>query len=252
MRPCSAIVAALLVALALPAAAREPVTLFAAASTARALGEAAALFREQEGLALREVHASSGTLARQIGHGAPAALFVSANSEWMDYLEARGRLVEGSRVALFGNRLVLAAPADGAWRLEIAPGLPLAERLGDRPLALADPAHAPLGRYAREALQTLGVWEALSPRAARAQDATAALALVARGEAGAGIVYRTDAMGSERVRIVDVFPSSAHSPIRYELALVAGRATPEARRLHAFLRSEAARAVYARHGFLVE
>jgi molybdate transport system substrate-binding protein len=243
--------AALLVCGAAVAAGGErPVTVYAAASLAEALEEIGAAYGSRDGVPVRFAFAASSQLARQIEAGADADLYFSADERWMDYLEARGLIERASRRNLLGNRLVLVAPADSAVALTIAPGFPLAAALGDGRLACADPDTVPAGRYAREALTRLGVWERVGPRLARADNVRGALALVARGEAPLGIVYETDAAVERRVRTVGVFPAQAHAPIRYPLALTRA-AAPRAAAFLAYLEGPEARAVFERYRFSV-
>ncbi len=233
-------------------AAPGAVLVFAAASTADAMTRAGAAHRAASGGGggpIRFSFAASSTLARQIENGAPAGLFVSANRNWMDYLSRRGLIVTGSRVDLLHNRLVLIAPLSSPLGIRIGPGFPLAAALGDGRLAIADPAHVPAGIYARQALTRLGIWRDVRLRTARAGDVRAALALVERGEAVAGIVYASDAMASRNVRTLDVFPRDSHDAIAYPAALVKANDSIAARRFLNFLKSAPAQAIFARHGF---
>lgn len=193
--------------------------------------------------------AGSSALARQIEAGGPADISISADAPWMDHLETRGAIREGSRRVLLGNRLVLVAPLTSKAKLRIGEGFPLARALGDRRLAMAEPETVPAGRYGRAALITLGVWRDVEPKVARAENVRAALALVERGEAPFGIVYATDAKASAKVRVVGVFPEASHPPIRYPAALVKTSANPEAAAFLGFLASREARAIFARYGF---
>lgn len=237
------------VAMAAASPRAETVTVFAAASTADAMGEAIVLYNETENGSVRASFAASSTLARQIENGAPADLYLSASLRWMDYLSERGLIAASSRRRLMGNRLVLVAPRDSTLEIVPAPGFRLAEALGEGRLAMGDPDHVPAGIYGRQALEALGVWERVEPRIARTGDARAALALVARGEAAAGIAYATDAAISDAVRVVAEFPADSHAPVSYEAALVAGRESVAAERFLAFLASGPARRVFRRHGF---
>lgn len=193
--------------------------------------------------------AASSALARQIEAGAPADLFVSADTTWMDHVAAKGLVRAGTRAPLLTNRLVLVAPAAQPLRLSIARGFPLAAALGRGRLALADPDSVPAGRYGRAALTSLGVWTAVAPRVARAENVRAALAFVSRGEARAGIVYATDARADPRVRIVGVFPAASHPPITYPIAQLARSINPGAARFRTFLLSRGGQAIFARYGF---
>jgi molybdate transport system substrate-binding protein len=222
--------------------------IFAAASTTEIVNAAIADYKTGR---VRASYASSGALARQIDAGAPADIYLSANQNWVDWLEKRGRITRGQRRELLGNRLVLITPLASKIALKIGPGFPLAAALGGGRLAIADPAHVPAGQYAQEALKKLGVWDGISRRAARAPNVRAVLALVDRGEAAAGIVYRTDALRSIRVRMVDSFPARTHRRIAYSLALIAPGTDRAAIALFAYLRSPRAQAIYRRFGFEV-
>ncbi|WP_340119753.1 molybdate ABC transporter substrate-binding protein [Pelagibius sp. 7325] len=226
-----------------------PVTLFAAASTTEAVNEIAEAYAAATGGSIRPVVASSSTLARQIAQGAPADLFLSANVTWMDHLDGRQAIVPETRVALLSNRLVLVAPADSPLRLRLSPDLDLGALLGDGRLAVGDPAHVPAGIYARHALEALGLWAQVEDKLAQSANVRAALALVDRGEAAAGIVYETDAAIAPRVKIVDVFPSEVTPAITYPLAIVAGHDSPAVRRVYDFLTGDAAAAIFRKYGF---
>lgn len=222
---------------------------YAAASIAPALEEMANTFRAQASGVVIVVSGASSALARQIENGAPANLYVSANRGWVDYLAERRMLSEGGRKAIAANALVLIAPAKRPITLTIEPGMALANALQSRPLAICDPGHVPCGMYARDALESLAVWETLARQTIRAPNARAALAWVARGEAGAGIVYGSDAASEPRVTTVGQFPAKSHEPIVYEVAKVRGHDSLTAYAFHAFLSSPAAQKILLRHGF---
>ncbi len=223
-----------------------PLLVFAAASLNNALDE---VVRAYPGPRPVPSYAASSVLARQIERGAPASIYLSANKQWMDYLERHGLLVPGTRRDLLGNRLVLIAPAATARPVRIAPGMPLARWLGPQGrLALGDPHHVPAGIYAKAALESLGVWDSVRGRIAAAANVRAALALVARGEAPLGIVYATDAMAEPAVRVVGRFDPSLHPPIVYPLALVKG-AAPGAHAFAEYLEGPAARRIFEKYGF---
>lgn len=242
-----ALLAAFCLAFASAAAqAQERLLVFAAASLRNALDDAALGFTGPRPVIS---YAGSSSLAKQIERGAPAALFISADRDWMNYLERRGLLEPGTRRDLLGNRLVLVAPASTASHARIEPGMPLARWLGKRGrLAMGDPNHVPAGKYAKAALESLGVWQSVRGRIAATENVRVALALVARDEAPLGIVYQTDAREEPGVRVIGVFDASLHPPIVYPMALLKG-APPAARRFAAYLLSDQARAVFRKHGF---
>ncbi|HET9019592.1 MAG TPA: molybdate ABC transporter substrate-binding protein, partial [Acetobacteraceae bacterium] len=191
-----------------PARAEAGLTVFAAASLTDALRDVAALWEGAGHAKPRLAFGSSSTLARQIGQGAPADLFASADARWMDDVAAQGLIAAGTRRDLLGNALVLVVPAARARTVTIGPGLDLAALLGPAGrLAVGDPAHVPAGIYARAALRHLGLWAGVAGRLAPAEDVRAALLLVERGEAPAGIVYATDAAVAPGVAVAGTFPA---------------------------------------------
>ena len=205
-----AIAAALLVLATLPARALDQttVTVFAAASLTDALGKIGQAYEAAGNGHVVFNFAASSLLARQIGSSAGTDMFISADTDWMDYLDNRGLIAHATRVNLLGNHLALIAPADSNVTVTIAPHFDLAGALGGGRLALADPDSVPAGKYARAALTSLGVWDGVSGHLAPAENVRAALAYVARGEAPLGIVYTTDAMAEPKVRIVGTFPAN--------------------------------------------
>jgi molybdate transport system substrate-binding protein len=227
----------------------QGVLIFAAASLQTALDELQPALERASGTRVVMSYAASSALARQIESGAPADLFISADLDWMDYLDRRGLIRRDSRVNLVGNQLVLVAPARASIApVAIAPGFPLAALLGSNRLAVANPDSVPAGTYAKAALTSLGVWDSVQSRLAAAENVRAGLVLVSRGECPLGIVYRTDAAADPGVRIVGVFPDRTHAPIVYPAALTA-TAAPQASRVLAYLQSQAAMAVFRRQGF---
>ncbi|MEW6168482.1 MAG: molybdate ABC transporter substrate-binding protein [Pseudomonadota bacterium] len=247
-RLCAILALALGVALPVSATRASGPMVYAAASLRNALDDALAVWQRQSGKAATVNYGPSNALARQIEAGAPADLFISADLDWMRYLQQRGLTQKDSTHAWLGNRLVLVAPRDSPAQLAIAPGFALGAALGDGRLAICNPA-VPAGRYGRAALQALGVWNDVAARVALADNVRAALALVARGEVPLGIVYATDAKAEPAVRTVDVFPGGTHPPILYPIALLRDSSHPGARALLDFLRSEQARASFEKAGF---
>ena len=235
---------------AAPWARAETITVFAAASLREALGAAVKPFESATGNKVVVSYAASNALAKQIEAGAPATLFISADLEWMDYVEKRGDVVAGTRRNLLGNDLVLVAPAASAVFLRITPGFDLAKALGGGRLALANPAAVPAGKYARAALMSLGAWAGVEKRLAPVENVRAALALVSRNEAPLGIVYRTDAMADKGVRMVDAFPAGSFPAIVYPMAELKG-STAATHALAQHLASPAARPTWLRYGFHV-
>lgn len=195
----------------------RPLDLFAAASLREVLDAAAAQYNRSSGRRVRATYAGSAQLARQIAQGAPADLFISADEDWMDWLEGRGLIEIAARRRLAANRLVLVAPASAsasAGKIDLASPDAVVQRLGEGRLAIAE-ASVPAGRYGRQALMRLNLWSEVKDRLAPTADVRAALALVARGETPLGVVYATDARVEPKVRVAAVFPTDAHVPILY-------------------------------------
>lgn len=241
----SALLALLLAATATRA--EEPVRVFAAASLADALTEAAARWQAAGHASPSLAFGASSALARQIDAGAPADVFFSADAGWMDYLHERGRIDPATRIALLGNALVLVAPTGRAPAVRFEPGFDFAGALTGK-LCLAEPGVVPAGIYAQQALEHLGWWGAVKARVVGADDVRTALSFVERGECALGIVYATDARGSRKAVIVGEFPTASHAPIIYPVALVRGARTGSADFL-AWLRGAEAQAIFHRHGF---
>ena len=236
----------------LRARAAEPVTVFAAASLTDALRDLDPVWQNAGHPPLRMIFASSSTLARQIESGAPANLFASADEQWADELDKKGLLAPGTRKDLLGNELVLVVPKDRARTVAINRDLDLQALLGpDGRIATGDPAHVPAGIYAKQALTRLGLWNRVENRIAGAPDVRAALLLVERGEAPAGIVYGTDAAASSGVAVAGVFPADSHDPVTYPFAVVKDGDTPDTRALLQFLAGPEAQAVWRKRGFAV-
>jgi molybdate transport system substrate-binding protein len=233
-----------------PALAQDKsLTVFAAASVKNALDDIDAAYTAKTGLKIVASYAASSALAKQIEQGAPADIFVSADTDWMDNAIARKAVNEPTRVNLLGNSLVLIAPKDSKVdNVAIGPGFDLAKLAGDGKIATADVKSVPVGKYAKASLEKLGAWTAAEPKFAMTETVRAALALVARGEAALGIVYSTDAKVEPGVKIVGTFPADSHPPIIYPVAATT-TAKSEASDYLAFMRSSAAKTVFEKYGF---
>jgi len=227
------------------------VTFFAAASTAPALEAVAQAYSKYTGVEIITVYAASSTLAKQIAEGAPADLFLSANAQWMDYLEARDVILVNSRHTLLNNQLVCIVPADSSLEsLDLTRLDSFETALGPLGrIAMGNPGHVPAGIYAKQALQTLELWNALSSRIASMSDVRVAVAMVTRAETPLGIVYATDALNSNKVRVVAKISTNTHSAITYPIALVKG-GNPEAGEFLEYVKGPEATAIFKAFGFI--
>jgi molybdate transport system substrate-binding protein len=227
----------------------KTLTVFAAASLKNALDDVDAAFTAKSGVKVVASYAASSALARQIEQGAPADVFVSADTDWMDYTIGKRTINGATRINLLGNAIVLIAPKDSKIDdVKIGPGFDLAKLAGDGRIATGDVNAVPVGKYAKAALEKLGAWQAAGPKFAFAENVRAALLLVSRGEAALGIVYSTDAKVDPGVKIVGTFPADSHPAIIYPVAATT-TAKPEAADYLAFLRSSAAKAIFEKYGF---
>jgi molybdate transport system substrate-binding protein len=240
---------ALYLTIASPSATAADVTAFAAASLKDAMDEQAKRFERSTGNKVIVSYGASNALAKQIEAAAPADIFISADLDWMDYLDQRHLLAPNTRVNLLRNTLVLIAPSSSNSTLKIGPNFGFAAALGTEKLAMANPDSVPAGKYGKSALEKLGVWTSVEKQVARAETVRAALVLVSRGEAPFGIVYKTDALADKGVKLLDTFPPDSHPPIVYPAALVATSKSTAAKPLLDYLRSVPARAVWEKYGF---
>jgi molybdate transport system substrate-binding protein len=232
------------------AASARDVMVFAAATLQDALDEATTRFQAEAHIGVPVSYGPSAALVKQIANGAPADIFISADADWMNEAEHEGLLYPASRFDLLSSRLVLIAARDSEAAVEIKPGFDLAALLGSGRLAMCDPMMMPAGRYGRAALLSLGVWDSVKDRVAQAATVRAAMIYVSRGEAPLGIVFDTDAVADTSVKIIGTFPRDSHPAIVYPVALtVAGGANPDAARFLAFLKSPAAKSIFASHGY---
>ncbi len=242
------IFAALAMLIARPSSAQE-VNVFAAASLRNVLNEIAQEWHASTGHRAVVTLAGSSALARQIQHGAPADIFISANASWMDELEKRRLIDTDTRVDIAGNHLVLISHGRPDRRQRTLELGQLPSVLGDRRLAMGLVDAVPAGIYGKAALKSLGIWSAVNDRVAQADNVRAALTLVAAGEAPLGIVYATDADASDNVTVVATFPPQSHPSIRYPAAAVRNSTTPNRHAFLAFLISDTARETFSRYGF---
>jgi molybdate transport system substrate-binding protein len=230
----------LILMFALPVRA-QPVTVFAAASLREAVSEIAQGYPQEVTLSF----AGSGTLARQIAAGAPADVVILAHADWAGWMEDRGLILGQTRRDIAGGALVLIGASDLHPFTPPPDSKEFFEVLRGGRLAMGQRDGVPAGSYAREWLQSTGLWGPLLPSLAETDNVRAALALVAQGAAPLGIVYASDATSEPRVRVLYTVPASAHSPIRYPAAAVtqAGRAFLD------HLTSDDAAAIFAKYGF---
>lgn len=228
----------------------DRVTIFAAASTQAAIDEIAAKLAPQD-IELVGVYGASSALARQIEHGAPADIYLSANTDWTTYLRNTNKFEPDQlRIAARNSLVIVSGPVPfPAPRMMVGPGYPLDTVLGDARFAIGDPAHVPAGQYAKEALQKWGLWDAVKDRLAPARDVTGALMLVARGEARLGVVYASDLKRTDQVQFFAPIPEHLHAPIVYPMTVVKGKARESVLKVMDYITGPEGQAAFKRAGF---
>jgi molybdate transport system substrate-binding protein len=230
----------------------KPIIVFAAASLKNVLDAVGEGLKADGALTPIISLAASSALARQIEQGAPADVFMSADEDWMTYLESKDLVLPETRTIIASNTLVLIAPRDSPVRVNLTAGASLAEVLGEGRLAVANVTSVPAGKYAKAALQTLGAWASVEGKLAQTDNVRAALMLVSRGEVPLGIVYGSDAKADANVRVVAAFPATSHPAIIYLGAVTKASASPRhAKSFLARLTSPDGRAAFAEQGFAV-
>jgi molybdate transport system substrate-binding protein len=230
------------------AQANSEITVSAAISLKDSLDEIGGLYEKAHpGAKISFNYGGSGTLQRQIEQGAPVDIFFAAAEKQMDDLQAKGLVDGGTRRDIVRNQLVLIAPASNTTIHNFQD----LTNSDVKVLALGEPATVPAGMYARQTLEHLGLLAAVEKKAVLAKDVRAVLTYVETGNADAGIVYQTDAQGSQKVRIVVIAPADSHDPIIYPAAILKGAKNASgAASFLTFLSSDDARGVFLKHGFL--
>lgn len=226
----------------------ESVTVYAAASLTNAINDLEKIYEKQNKVEVKTSYAGSSTLAKQIEAGAPADVFISADTQWMDYLQNKKLVAANDRINLLGNRLVLITPKGQSLKVKLDKTTD-PNKVFTGKICTGDTKSVPVGKYAKQAFTNLGWWNRIEPKLVETEDVRAALNFVARGECQVGIVYATDAAISKDVTVVGVFPENTHSPIIYPVGMV--KKNPNSTKFYQFLQSNQAKAVFKKYGFSV-
>ena len=221
-----------------PVVASERLLVFAAASQRDVLETLGAKYQENCSCQVIFSFASTAVLARQIDAGANPQLFVSASTEWMDWLQDRGKVDAADRHIIAGNQLVIASTNKTTDSFDI---------LKRQRFAMADPQSVPAGIYAAQALRNTGLWDEVKDNAVYAENVRLALYSIRRGDLLSGIVYRSDLTDVSGLHVHHVFPDGVHDPIRYVIALL--EPTSLAKGFVDFLRSAPAQDIFVKFGF---
>lgn len=241
------IISLLLVSMTFTVNAEDKVAVYAAASLTNALTDISAQYEKEKATKITHSFAASSTLAKQIENGAPADIFISADTKWMNYLQDKKLINVASRKEFLGNKLVLVAPKGRGFNVSFDKSFDLSKAFDGR-LCTGDIESVPAGLYAKESLTYLKWWDGIKTRIVGAQDVRGALAFVERGECAAGIVYETDAKVSSKVEIIATFPEASHKLIVYPMALVANTKNVN-NDYFSYIQSDAALEVFKKYGF---
>lgn len=231
------------------AIAEPKITVFAAASLTNVMSDLAKQYETEKLIKVQTSFAASSALAKQIENGAPADIFMAADSKWMNYLQEKNAIDASTRSNVLGNHLVLIAPKGKKFNVQMDKNFKFADAFYGK-LCTGDVESVPVGIYAKQALISFNWWDSIKSRIVGTQDVRAALVFVERRECDAGVVYETDAKVSNLVEVVASFPDESHEPIVYPLALVKG-AKPEAKDFYDYLKSDKAKAIFKQYGFNV-
>lgn len=241
---------AALAIMAFQVSAQDTIKVYAASSMTNVVDELIDEFEKSNDIDVTPVYASTSSLIRQIERGAHADVFIAANEKWMTHLVDRGYVSSDNVTTWVGNELVLiSSRSDNTDYSQFRLGDATAWQAtleGER-LAVGNTMSVPAGIYAKESLEALKVWDSVRTRLAPSNNVRMALALVERQEAILGIVYKTDAMLSKDVSIVDTFPESSHTPIRYPVAKLNTNESTQA--FYTFMQGEFSKSVLERYGF---
>ncbi|ARD28982.1 molybdate ABC transporter substrate-binding protein [Acinetobacter lactucae] len=226
----------------------ESVTVYAAASLTNAINDLEKIYEKQNNIEVKTSYAGSSTLAKQIEAGAPADIFISADTQWMDYLQNKKLIVANNRINLLGNRLVIITPKGQSLSVKLDKTID-PNKVFTGKICTGDTKSVPVGKYAKQAFTNLGWWSRIEPKLVETEDVRAALNFVARGECQVGIVYATDAAISKNVKVAGVFPENTHSPITYPIGII--KKNPNSTKFYQFLQSNQAKTVFRKYGFSV-
>ena len=228
---------------------KEEINVYCAASLTGVVSELSKMYQRENNIKINLNFASSGTLARQIEQGAPANIYLSANKTWIDYLYTID-LTEDSTIRQCAvNSLVIIAPSKSSlYSISVKDLSKLPELFKGR-LSIGNPEYVPAGSYAKQALQKLGCYDELEGRLLPAKDVRSALMMVELAESELGIVYLTDALSSQKVKVIGSFPDTLHQPIGYYISMMKNHSSQNASNFYTFIQSYEAREVWKKYGF---
>ncbi|UUM32544.1 molybdate ABC transporter substrate-binding protein [Vibrio japonicus] len=227
--------------------ATDKLTVYAASSMTNAVTEIVSAFEQEQDVDVTTVFAGSSSLARQLAHGAPADVFISANTKWVQYLIEQGVVSSDNVTNIASNRLVIISGENDQKSFELNDPKSWAHGLNGSRLAIGQPDAVPAGIYAKESLKNLGIWPSVKDHLAPTNNVRIALALVERKEASLGVVYRTDAQLSNKVNVLGILPESTHQPIIYPMAQLNER--PVTKAFSTFTQQEKSKEILAKFGF---
>lgn len=227
----------------------DSIMVYAAASLTDVISEISDSFFVDYHIKVQLNLASSGTLARQIEQGERPAIYLSASKNWADYIESSGYTLANYKKEIVQNDLVLIVPNSSAINsVKINPKTPISLLLNDGRLSMGNPAHVPAGKYAQEAIDFYDWNEQTRKKILPAKDVRSALMVVELSESPLGVVYRTDAVKSDKVKIVGVFDKESHKPIQYIASVITESLA--SKEFFNYLTSDKMKSVWSKYGFV--
>ena len=230
----------------------DVVRVMAAFTLKNALDEVIQSYKADGGGEVTPLYGMTPMLAKQVENLAPADIFLSADSDWMNYLQEHGLIRNDTRVDLLTADLVLVARNDNAAApsgASVSRDFPLLKVIGDGRIAMCNPADHPAGKLGKAGLESLGLWQSVANKVAIADSPLAAVTLVARGEAPVALVFSTDAKGVSGIKVSGIFPANSHPPIVFPAAILRDSQSPDVAQFLKFLDSPKAIAVFERYGY---
>ena len=231
----------------------ETVKVYAAASLTNAISDIAVIYEKQHPQTdIVPVFGASSALAKQIEAGAKSDLFFSADVDWMNYLIKKQMITQNKSKALLSNQLVLISPKKLNIAFKAQPNFNFAQSFKGH-VCTGQMESVPAGKYAKQSLIKLNWLDSLKGRIVGTDDVRSALAFVERGECDVGIVYKTDALISKKVKVIGTFPENSHHPILYPLALTQqGEKNGDAVQFEKFVKSSPqAKIIFQKYGFSI-
>jgi len=226
---------------------KHEISLFAAAGTMLPCNEICDSAVNKYNVVTEKNYAASGAMARQIHAGARADIFISANKQWVDFLEDNELIIKDKITKIAENKLVIICPTNKNIELEFSQQFDINSAIPNN-ISIGDPKYVPVGKYAKQVMDSLQWFEKIRKKIILAKDVTSVLHYVELGECDWGIVYYSEALKSDKVKIVYEVPQQLYSPIHFYMALT--NETDQSKKIYHFFKTNQAKSIFVKHGFI--